>query len=177
MPHVLASIHPRFQTPHISTWLIGALAALWYAVVNALSENFLFDTLSALSLMIAFYYALSGIACVVYYRHELTRSVKNFLFIGVAPLSGAIILSYLLVRSVMDLSDPEASYSGSSVLGVGVPLFIGAAFLLLGAILMVVWRITHPRGYFERRGFEALPRDFAPGEAAPELAEAPAGKP
>ena len=177
MPHVLARIHPRFQTPHVSTWLIGALAALWYAVVNALSENFLFDTLSALSLMIAFYYALSGIACAVYYRHELTRSVKNFLFIGVAPLSGAIILSYLLVRSVMDLSDPEASYSGSSVLGVGVPLFIGAAFLLLGAILMVVWRITHPRGYFERRGFEALPRDFVPGEAAPELAEAPAGKP
>ena len=81
-------IHPRFQTPHVSTWLIGALAALWYAVVNSLSENFLFDTLSALSLMIAFYYALSGIACVVYYRHELTRSVRNFLFIGVAPFVG-----------------------------------------------------------------------------------------
>ena len=77
--------------------MIGALAALWYAVVNALSENFLFDTLSALSLMIAFYYALSGIACVVYYRHELLRSVRNLLFIGVAPLLGALILGYLLV--------------------------------------------------------------------------------
>ena len=76
----------------------------------------------------------------------------------------------------MDLSDPDASYSGSSVLGVGVPLFIGAAFLLLGAILMVAWRIAGPRGYFERRGLEALPRDFVPGEAAEELAEVPAGK-
>ena len=75
--------------------------------MNTLSENFLFDTLSALSLMIAFYYALSGIACVVYYRHQLLRSVKNFLFIGVAPLLGAAILSYLLVKSVIDLSDPR----------------------------------------------------------------------
>jgi hypothetical protein len=28
----------------------------------------------------------------------------------------------------------------------------------------------------ERRGFEAQPRDFTPGEPAPELAETPAGK-
>jgi amino acid transporter len=81
-----------------------------------------------------------------------------------------------LSRSVMDLSDPEASYTGSSVLGVGVPLFIGAAFLALGLVLMVAWRVAGPRGFFERRGFEALPRDFLPGEAARELAETPAGK-
>jgi amino acid transporter len=55
-------------------------------------------------------------------------------------------------------------------------LFIGAAFLALGVVLMVAWRIAGPRGYFERRGFEALPRDFTPGEPAPELAETPAGK-
>ena len=113
MPRALAHIHPRFQTPNVSTWLIGGLAALWYAVVNSLSENFLFDTLSALSLMIAFYYALSGIACVVYYRHELhpARS-RNFLFIGVAPLAGAVILAYLLVRSVIDLVRPRGVVLG-----------------------------------------------------------------
>jgi amino acid transporter len=168
MPASLGRIHPRFLTPDVSTWVIGALAAGWYAVVNTLSENFLFDTLSALSLMIAFYYALSGIACVVYYRHELLRSVKNFLFIGVAPFTGAAILAYLLVKSVIDLSDPEASYSGSAVLGVGVPLFIGAAFLILGAILMVVWRFAGTEGYFDRRGFEAVPHELATGRVAPQ---------
>jgi amino acid transporter len=168
MPASLGHIHPRFLTPDVSTWVIGALAAGWYAVVNTLSENFLFDTLSALSLMIAFYYALSGIACVVYYRHELLRSVKNFLFIGVAPLTGAVILGYLLVKSVIDLSDPEASYSGSAILGVGVPLFIGAAFLVLGAILMVVWRFAGTQGYFDRRGLEAVPPELATGRVAPQ---------
>ena len=90
MPGPLGRIHPRYLTPHVSTIVIGILATIWYVVVNSLSENFLFDTLSALSLMIAFYYALSGIACVIYYRRELTKSVRNFLFIGVAPLTGGL---------------------------------------------------------------------------------------
>ena len=126
--------------------------------------------------MIAFYYALSGAACVIYYRRELTKSVRNFLFIGVAPAVGALILGYLLVRSVIDLSDPEASYSGSAVLGVGVPLVIGVAFLALGAVIMVGWWAAGHRSYFGRRPFEALPHDFVPGAAAEELAEVPAGE-
>ena len=62
--------------------------------------------------MIAFYYGLSGLACAVYYRRELLRSAKNFLFIGVAPLVGAGILFYLFAKSCIDLSDPENSYTG-----------------------------------------------------------------
>ena len=82
LPAYLGETHPRFLTPHVSTIVVGALATIWYVPLNFLSENFLFDTLSALSLMIAFYYALTGFACAIYYRHELTKSVKNFLFIG-----------------------------------------------------------------------------------------------
>ncbi len=46
-------------------------------IVNQISENALFDSLSALSLLIAFYYALTGIACAVYYRHHLTESAAT----------------------------------------------------------------------------------------------------
>ena len=48
--------------------------------------------------MIAFYYGLTGFACAIYWRRELSASVKNFLFIGVAPLIGAPALAYLLYR-------------------------------------------------------------------------------
>jgi amino acid transporter len=168
MPQSLGAVHPRYLTPHVSTILIGILAAVWYVPLNLLSENFLFDTLSALSLMIAFYYALSGYACVIYYRHELTKSVRNFLFIGVAPFVGATLLGFLFVRSARDLADADLSYSGSAVLGVGLPLVIGAGFLLLGAVLMVLWRIANPKGYFERRGFEAVRPEVAAGRAEPE---------
>jgi amino acid transporter len=156
-PEGFGRVHPRYLTPHFSTIVIGFLAALWYVVVNALSENFLFDTLSALSLMIAFYYALTGFACVIYYRRRLLDSVRSFVFIGVAPLIGALLLSFLFVRAVRDLADPDASYSGGDVLGLGVPLVIGGAFLILGAVLMLLWRLGHPDGYFRRRGFEAAP--------------------
>ena len=77
--------------------------------------------------MIAFYYALSGLACVVYYRRELTRSVKNFLFIGVAPLIGAAMLGYLFVESIRVFADPEESYTGQEILGLGVRSSSGSA--------------------------------------------------
>ena len=56
-PAAFGKVHPRYLTPHISTITIGAIAAIWYGVLNSVSQNFLFDSLTALSLMIAFYYA------------------------------------------------------------------------------------------------------------------------
>ena len=162
-PKRFASVHPRFFTPAFGTIVIGVVATAWYVGASIVSDNFLFDSLSALSLLIAFYYGLTGIACAIYYRRELLRSVKNFLFIGLAPLLGAGMLLYLLYESVRALSDPSASYSGTSVLGVGVPLAIALFFFLLGIVLMIVWRFTGGVEFFNRRGFEAVPRHIAEG--------------
>ncbi len=154
LPQVFAKIHPRFRTPYVSTATIAALAIAWYVPANALSENFLFDTLSALSLLIAFYYALTGIACAVYYRKQLLGSVRTFVFVGVAPLIGAAILGFLLVKSALDLADPENSYSGQSILGMGVPLAIAIAFILLGVLILILWRLAGHQRFFGRRPFE-----------------------
>ncbi|MCC6222525.1 MAG: APC family permease [Thermoleophilia bacterium] len=163
LPHLFASIHPRFRTPHLSTIIVAALAILWYVPANFASENFFFDTLSALSLLIAFYYALSGLACAVYYRRELLRSVTSFLFIGVAPVVGAGLLLWLFVRSVIDLTDPANSYTGTSWLGVGPPLVIGIGFLLLGIVFEVSWRLRGNQRYFGRKAFEAVDPEVAAG--------------
>jgi amino acid transporter len=163
MPRVLASIHPRFRTPHVSTILVAALAVAWYLPLNLISENFLFDTLSALSLLIAFYYGLSGVACVIYYRRELLKSVKNFLFIGVAPLVGAGILFALFGKSLVDLADPDASYTGTAWLGAGPPLVIGIGFLAFGCVLLVLWRLLGHERFFGRKAFEIVDPDVAAG--------------
>jgi amino acid transporter len=173
LPHPFAWIHHRFRTPWLSTAVIALLAIAWYVPINALSENFLFDTLSALSLMIAFYYGLTGFACAVYFRRELTRSVRNFLFIGVAPVVGGVILMVLFVKSAIDLADADASYSGTKVLGVGLPLAIAIAFLLLGLILLVLWRIRGRGRFFVRRAFETV--DPAVAQAAAASLPDPAG--
>jgi hypothetical protein len=119
--------------------------------LNILSENFLLDTISALSLLIAFYYSLTGFACVIYYRKELFKSAKNLVFIGVAPLLGAGLLAYLFVSSLVNLSDPGASSTGGSLFGLGLPLVVGLGILLLGTILMVCWRLLGNERFFARR--------------------------
>jgi amino acid transporter len=149
-PEVLGRVHPRFLTPHVSTIVIGVTAAIWYAVLNTTSQNFLFDSLTSLSLMIAFYYALTGIACVVFYRRELTKSVRNFLFIGVGPLVGSAILGYLFFRAIDEYSRTDQSYSGSELLGVAVPVVLGLGLLLLGVILMLLWRAGGHSDFFGR---------------------------
>ncbi|MEJ8671775.1 APC family permease [Streptomyces sp. MS1.AVA.1] len=150
LPSHYGHISPRFRTPDVSTWWVAGIAIAWYLVVRQISENALFDSLTALSLLIAFYYALTGIACAVYYRRHLTESLHNFLLIGLGPLIGAGLLVWLLVESIGDMADPENSYSGVSWFGVGPPLVIGIGITLAGVILMVVWRLMAPAFWEER---------------------------
>jgi amino acid transporter len=159
VPHRLAHIHPRYRTPDVSTWLVAVIAAVWYVLVSLISENALLDSLTALSLLIAFYYALTGIACAIYYRRQLLRSASNLLLIGVGPLVGAGMLIWLLIRSLADLNDTEASATGTSWFGFGPPLVIGVAIFLLGVVLMFIWRAGHPEYWRERPGVAPEPQE------------------
>ncbi|MGX1885340.1 APC family permease [Streptomyces sp. NPDC055287] len=152
LPGHFSRIHPRFRTPHTSTWWVAAVAIAWYLAVNQISTNALFDSLTALSLLIAFYYALTGLACAVYYRRRLTDSLRNFLFIGIGPLTGSALLTWLLAESVIDMSDPQNSYSGVSWLGLGPPLVIGIGITTAGVIIMLAWRLLSPTYWSERPG-------------------------
>ncbi|MEU9292105.1 APC family permease [Streptomyces sp. NPDC048266] len=152
LPAPYAHVSPRFRTPDVSTWWVAGIAIAWYLVVNQISANALLDSLTALSLLIAFYYALTGVACAVYHRRHLTESVHNFLLIGLGPLVGAGLLTWLLVRSIADMSDPANSYSGTSWFGLGPPLVIGIGIALTGVVLMVVWRLRSPAFWRERPG-------------------------
>jgi amino acid transporter len=150
MPEALGRVHSRFLTPHVSTILMGVLSIVWYVGLTIVSENILFDSIAALGLMIAFYYGLTGFACAIYYRRQLTRSFKNFMLIGVGPFLGGAILAAVFVKSCIDLSKPENSESGDSWFGLGPPLVIGLGFLVLGVILMILWRLDNPE-FFKRK--------------------------
>ncbi|MGW6978224.1 APC family permease [Streptomyces sp. NPDC054932] len=152
LPPHLAHIHPRFRTPDVSTWWVAGIAIGWYLVVNQISENALLDSLTALSLLIAFYYALTGLACAVYYRRHLRESPHNLLLIGVGPVVGAGLLIWLLIESIGDMSNPENSASGVSWFGLGPPLVIGIAIALVGVLVMCFWRVRDGRFWQERRG-------------------------
>ena len=155
MPASLAQIHVRYLTPHVSTIIMGALSIAWYVGLTIVSENILLDSIAALGLMIAFYYGLTGFACAWYYRRQLAGSVKLFVLAGVAPVVGGIILAYVFVKSCIDLSKADAG--SGTVFGVGSPLVIGAGFLLLGPVLMLIWRYSGHPEFFRRRAEVAEP--------------------
>ena len=124
---------------------MGVLSIVWYVGLTIVSENILFDSIAALGLMIAFYYGLTGFACVIYYRRELFKSAKNFFLAGSRRSSAALILTYVFIKSCIDLSKPENSTSGDSWFGLGPPLVIGIGFLLLGVVLMLFWARARAR--------------------------------
>ncbi|MDO9380281.1 MAG: APC family permease [Nocardioidaceae bacterium] len=152
LPSTFAHISPRFRTPDVSTWWVAGIAIGWYVFVSIVSENALFDSLSALALLIAFYYALTGIACAVYYRNQLLKSATNFFLIGVGPLVGSALLIWLLVKAVVDLSDPANSYTGAAWFGLGPPLVIGIGIMVVGVVVMFVWRAQDKRFWLEKAG-------------------------
>ena len=93
---------------------------------------------------------ITSFACSIYYRRELFKSAKSAILVGLAPLLGGLILAWVFIKSCIDLANPENSESGDSWLGVGPPLVIGLGFLLLGVVLMLLWRIEH-KDFFKRR--------------------------
>lgn len=149
LPPKFGEVHPRYFTPYFSTWVFGIASIVWYVGLTALSQNLLYDSIAALGLMIAFYYGFTGIACAVYYRKELLKSVKNFFFIGVCPVVGALLLAAMFVKSVIDLANPENSYS-EPWFGIGPPLAIVVIFFIIGVIYMLFFAVKNPE-FFRRK--------------------------
>ncbi|WAC65448.1 APC family permease [Agrococcus sp. SL85] len=168
LPKMFGRIHPRFRTPDVSTWWVAGIAAAYYLVVGLISETALWDTLTALGLLIAFYYALTGIACAIYFRKRLTQSVRNFLLIGVGPVLGSLMLIWLLVAAIIDYGNPENSYTETAWFGLGPPLVIGIGIFLTGVVLMVIWYFRDRRFWDERPSTAAL--ETVPAPAATEEA-------
>lgn len=137
LPRRFRSVHPRFQTPSFSTVMMGVVAIVYYVGMTAISDNILQDSITSLGLAIAFYYSITGFACVWFFRRELTSSPRNLLLRGVLPLLGALMLTYAFVQSAYDMWDPE--YGNTVLLGIGGTFVVGIGALLVGAVLMVVW--------------------------------------
>jgi amino acid transporter len=141
LPEYFARMHPRYLTPTTATIWMGVLSIVWYVGLKIVAQNVFYDAVAALGLMIAFYYGLTGYACAIYYRHQLLRSVKNLFLMGIVPVAGGVMLTLAFVYSVISLSNPANSASGTSWFGWGPPLVITIGFAILGVILMVVqWR-------------------------------------
>ncbi len=156
LPKRFGTVHPKYRTPGFSTLVMGVVATAFYVGMTLISENFLADSIYSLGLAIAFYYGLTGYACVWYFRRELFTTAHSFFFKFLFPLLGALHADRRLrARARSTCSTPTTATRSCSVSG-GV-FVIGIGSLLLGVVLMVVWALfRESRPFF--RG-ESLNRD------------------
>jgi amino acid transporter len=136
IPGWFARMHPRFRTPTVATLAMGAVSALFYVMLTAVSKNVLADSASATGLLIAFYYGLTGFACAWFFRRDLVTSARAFLVKGILPLIGGLTLFGAFVLSIKSYWPAASSYS--SFHGIGGIFLIGAGSLVVGVIIMLV---------------------------------------
>jgi amino acid transporter len=152
LPESFAKIHRQYLTPTTSTIVMGAVSIGFYVLFTLISVNLLTALIGSVGLMIAFYYGLTGFACVWYYRKTLTGSVRDFVMRGVVPLLGGTILLVVFIYGLLQYAKPDwlTDDDGNNVtiLGFGAVAVVGIGALALGVILMVIWRIMAP-GFFK----------------------------
>ena len=158
IPVKFAKIHPKFLTPSWSTIGMGLVSAAFFLLMTWISTNILFALIGAIGLQIAFYYGLTGFACVWFYRRTLTKSIRHFFMRGVLPLAGGIFLFVMFVYAtgvygkVDNLTDDDGN--NVTIFGIGAVAVVGIGTLLLGLVLLAVQWVVSP-DYF--RG-KTLPR-------------------
>ncbi len=171
IPKYWGRVHDKYLTPTTATIGMGVLSIIFYGVLRLISANVLYDAIAALGMMIAFYYGLTGFASAIYFRKLLTKNVRHFLFVGVVPVFGGVVLFLMLIKSVIDLADPANTYTESSWFGFGPPVVIAVVFTVAGLVLMFAQRIYQP-AFFHHR-LEAAEPGALDIKAPDELLEGP----
>lgn len=143
LPKSFSKISPTYKSPGYATIISAIAAAAFYVLTRILSENALWDTITALGMMICFYYGITALACVWYFRAQAFHGIRDFLFKFLAPLVGGVILLVMFFKTAYDSMDP-AYGSGSNIGGLGLVFILGCGVILLGAVLMFIMYLRKP---------------------------------
>jgi amino acid transporter len=131
-----AEIHPHFQTPWLASLVITVLA-LFLLILSSSSESIgavMSSLISAIGVMVCFYYGMTGLACAYYYRKVLRSNRQTFWLKGVWPVSSAI---FLLILAAIQLPS----------LGWSVSLFTLGA-IAIGCLPMVYYRFKYRSSFY-----------------------------
>lgn len=153
LPERFADIHPKYLSPSYSTIMMGVVGTTFYVVFKFLSENLLQDTILSIGLSIAFYYGITGLSAAWYFRKDALDSVRSFFVLFFMPLLGGLVLAFVFVLSAIDMWATDYGYT--VIFGIGGAFVMGMGSLLVGVVLMLVWRSMAPSFF---RG-ETLHRD------------------
>lgn len=94
-----SQVSPKFQSPGYATVVSAVVAFVFYAVIRVVSEAVLWDVITALGMMVCFYYGATVFACVWYFQRTAFTSARNAISrFMCAFIGGAILIIFFLRR-------------------------------------------------------------------------------
>lgn len=155
LPPQFAQVSRKYKSPAVATFWAAGASIVFYVIMRLLSENALWDTITALGMMVCFYYGATGLAAFWYFRKSWFSNFRNFCFRFLFPLLGGLALVGMFVQTAIDSMAPSYG-SGSAIFatqydadgiaqdGLGLVFVLGVGVILLGVLIMAIMRFTHP---------------------------------
>jgi len=138
LPPVFGKVHPKFQTPYVTTILTGTIAA----IVAGFFPIDLLGELVSIGTLFAFIVVSGGILMLRYKRPELPRPFRTP-FVPVVPVLGILVCGYLMAGLPRDT---------------WLRLLV---WLLIGLVIYFLYGRTHSRVGRAAAGFDAGVRGAA----------------
>jgi len=174
VPSAFGKIHRKHLTPTVSTLTMGGISIILYVIMNFISAGTVIaDSVSALGVMIAFYYGLTGFSCFWYYRKTLTESSRNLWMRGILPLLGGLILYSIMAWTLYHYWNPVNSYTSWTMQfpphwHIGGVFLIDVGALLLGIVLMIVYSRARPP-FFQGKTLNKSTKTLVPADLGAEV--------
>ena len=137
LPKALGTVHKDRKSPFVATMVIAVLSLGLFVGSQYIGSvsTILTDGYGAIGLQICFYYALAGLSVVILYRRHIFKSAKNFVFIGLWPLVGAVFMGYVFFKVIPGLD--------------ATTLWVGLGAMALGLIPMCYYWFVVRAPYFK----------------------------
>lgn len=100
------TVHKKFKTPIVATLTITVVGIGLFIGSQFIGSigTIMGDAISAIGLQISIYYGLAGFSVVVLFRKEMFKSIKNFIFMGLWPLIGAVFMTIMFFKVIPTLN-------------------------------------------------------------------------
>jgi amino acid transporter len=141
MPRSFERVNPANGSPWLVTLVMGLvnLAFLGLSLTGSIATA-LSNVVSALGIIAALFYALTGAAAIWAFRHDLARSPAQLVLGGVLPAIGVVFLLWVIVESVLThATTPTVLAYGLGSIAVGV------------VVALAIRVLAHPPFFTQRR--------------------------
>src|SRR5438876_5883036 len=102
LPVIFSRVDPRHKTPAIATFTVAGLGIVILALylANESIASAISNTFSAIGIMFAVFYAVTGLACTWFSRTRFRESRRDLIYAGIIPGVSSVFLLGVVAYSV-----------------------------------------------------------------------------